>query len=68
MNRLESIRKAAIKSGIAQGNATVVPTHQLETFTQCVIDDFVTGIVASLNQQPLNDTAQSIAVWIKEQA
>ena len=67
MNRIESIRKAALKSGLAGGMKTEFPMYKLETFANSVIDDAYEFLISELNKQPLNDTATSIAQWIKSQ-
>lgn len=62
---LEVIRKAAIKSGIAQGNATAVPMHKLETYAQEIRSSTCDELADELETMPLNDTAASIAAWIR---
>ena len=91
MNKIERIRQAALKAGIASGQATALPMHKLESFYDVIQDQFerdISGtlaiahmdgwanghrfacrnIVQKLRQQPLNDTANSIAVWIESYA
>lgn len=64
---LEIIRKSAIKAGIVQGNATSVPMHKLESFAHQIKTSAYDELASKLETMPLNDTAASIATWIREQ-
>lgn len=63
----EMIRKAALKVGLASTNATLVPMHKLEAFAQEIQAEVCEMLALKLLNQPLNDTAHSIAIWIREQ-
>ena len=65
MNKIEMIRQMAIKAGIANGTSTAVPMYKLESFADNLLASYQDYIASELEKQPLNDTACSIAAWIR---
>lgn len=48
MNKIERIRQAALKAGIASGQATALPMHKLESFYDVIEDQVERDISDSL--------------------
>ena len=67
MNKIESIRKAALKSGLAGGMKTEFPMYKLETFADEIIKNAYDFLILELCKNPLDDTTASIVKWINSQ-
>ena len=44
MNKIERIRQAALKAGIASGQATALPMHKLEAFYDAIESEIESGL------------------------
>lgn len=62
------IREFALKSGISNGRATLVPIERLEDFAAIAVRAKLEEIAKKCEQLPFGDTAASFAVWIRSQA
>ena len=58
-------REANIKQAIETPHLLMV--HELERFAQLVAASKCKELSEKLKKMPLNDTANSIAIWIREQ-
>lgn len=62
------IREFALKSGISNGRATLVPIERLEDFAAIAVRAKLEEIAKECERLPFGDTAASFAVWIRSQA
>lgn len=62
------IREFALKSGISNGRATLVPIERLEDFAAIAVRAKLEELAKECERFPFGDTAASFAVWIRSQA
>lgn len=61
----DDIIKMARESGLADLNGVVHAAYQLETFAQLVAAAEKERIAKKIEQLPFGDTAQSFAIWVR---
>ena len=62
------IREFAVKSGISNGRATLVPIEKLADFAAIAVEVKLEELAKECERFPFGDTASSFAAWIRSKA